>query len=147
MCTFVSPQSDRPIASAFHFRAKPAETSRRHPPSSAIWARPAGHEWRHRSAYCWQLSTYQRRYQHTYQHIREMGWHSSASSDPTHRHRNTVFQPFSGCNETARPLLKPNDGRGDRIRTCDPLFPKQMRYQAAPLPDAEAPSVILRQLQ
>lgn len=27
------------------------------------------------------------------------------------------------------------DGRGDRIRTCDPLFPKQMRYQAAPLPD------------
>jgi hypothetical protein len=28
------------------------------------------------------------------------------------------------------------DGRGDRIRTCDPLLPKQMRYQAAPLPDA-----------
>ena len=27
------------------------------------------------------------------------------------------------------------NGRGDRIRTCDPLFPKQMRYQAAPLPD------------
>ena len=27
-------------------------------------------------------------------------------------------------------------GRGDRIRTCDPLLPKQMRYQAAPLPDA-----------
>ena len=27
------------------------------------------------------------------------------------------------------------DGRGDRIRTCDPLLPKQMRYQAAPLPD------------
>ena len=26
-------------------------------------------------------------------------------------------------------------GRGDRIRTCDPLLPKQMRYQAAPLPD------------
>ena len=26
------------------------------------------------------------------------------------------------------------DGRGDRIRTCDPLLPKQMRYQAAPLP-------------
>ena len=25
-------------------------------------------------------------------------------------------------------------GRGDRIRTCDPLLPKQMRYQAAPLP-------------
>ena len=28
------------------------------------------------------------------------------------------------------------DGRGDRIRTCDPLLPKQMRYQAAPLPDS-----------
>ncbi len=28
-----------------------------------------------------------------------------------------------------------NNGRGDRIRTCDPLLPKQMRYQAAPLPD------------
>ena len=25
-------------------------------------------------------------------------------------------------------------GRGDRIRTCDPLLPKQMRYQAALLP-------------
>src|SRR2546423_8577582 len=30
------------------------------------------------------------------------------------------------------------DGRGDRIRTCDPLLPKQMRYQAAPLPDDRA---------
>lgn len=27
------------------------------------------------------------------------------------------------------------NGRGDRIRTCDPLLPKQMRYQAALLPD------------
>ena len=26
-------------------------------------------------------------------------------------------------------------GRGDRIRTCDPLLPKQMRYQTAPLPE------------
>ncbi len=26
------------------------------------------------------------------------------------------------------------DGRGDRIRTCDPLVPNQMRYQTAPLP-------------
>ena len=31
-------------------------------------------------------------------------------------------------------------GRGDRIRTCDPLLPKQMRYQAALLPDAGSPS-------
>ena len=27
------------------------------------------------------------------------------------------------------------NGRGDWIRTSDPLFPKQMRYQAALLPD------------
>ena len=25
-------------------------------------------------------------------------------------------------------------GRGSRIRTCDPLLPKQMRYQTAPCP-------------
>jgi hypothetical protein len=34
-------------------------------------------------------------------------------------------------------IAKTRNGRGDRIRTCDPLFPKQMRYQAAPLPDME----------
>ncbi len=28
-------------------------------------------------------------------------------------------------------------GRGDRIRTCDPLVPNQMRYQTALLPDRE----------
>ena len=28
-----------------------------------------------------------------------------------------------------------NTGRGDWIRTSDPLYPKQVRYQAAPLPD------------
>ena len=27
------------------------------------------------------------------------------------------------------------DGRGDRIRTCDPLHPMQVRYQAAPHPE------------
>ncbi len=27
------------------------------------------------------------------------------------------------------------NGRGDRIRTCDPLCPRQVRYQAALLPD------------
>jgi hypothetical protein len=26
-------------------------------------------------------------------------------------------------------------GRGDRIRTCDPLLPKQVLYQAEPHPD------------
>ena len=32
-------------------------------------------------------------------------------------------------------LRKRSDGRGDWIRTSDPLYPKQVRYQAAPLPD------------
>src|SRR5579862_366605 len=27
------------------------------------------------------------------------------------------------------------DGRGDRIRTCDPLLPKQVRYQTALRPE------------
>ena len=31
------------------------------------------------------------------------------------------------------------NGRGDRIRTYDPLLPKQLRYQAAPRPvDSQA---------
>ena len=30
-------------------------------------------------------------------------------------------------------------GRGDWIRTSDPLLPKQMRYQAALLPDRPGP--------
>jgi hypothetical protein len=37
-------------------------------------------------------------------------------------------------NHTQR-LAEANFGRGDRIRTCDPLVPNQMRYQAAPLPE------------
>ena len=37
----------------------------------------------------------------------------------------------SRCEETAC------SGRGDRIRTCDPLRPRQVRYQAALRPDQE----------
>ena len=33
-------------------------------------------------------------------------------------------------------------GRGDRIRTCDPLLPKQMRYQAALLPDERRTDIV-----
>ena len=54
-----------------------------------------------------------------------------------------------------RPLLYPaellahwvckRNGRGDRIRTCDPLLPKQMRYQAAPCPDSDTASPRYRQ--
>ena len=36
-------------------------------------------------------------------------------------------QPVTGTRAKA--------GRGGRIRTCDPLLPKQMRYQAALRPD------------
>ena len=42
----------------------------------------------------------------------------------------TIFGVFG---RVASRKLK--NGRGDRIRTCDPLVPNQMRYQAAPLPD------------
>ena len=36
--------------------------------------------------------------------------------------------------------LRLKSGRGDRIRTCDPLLPKQMRYQTALLPDVAVKS-------
>ncbi len=29
------------------------------------------------------------------------------------------------------------NGRGSKIRTCDPLVPNQVRYQTAPCPDNE----------
>ena len=35
------------------------------------------------------------------------------------------------------------DGRGDMIRTCDPLLPKQMRYQTALRPDLTIVSRLL----
>src|ERR1043165_1653485 len=35
-------------------------------------------------------------------------------------------------------------GRGGRIRTCDPLLPKQMRYRAALRPDGSGPGYTLR---
>ena len=34
-------------------------------------------------------------------------------------------------------------GRGDRIRTYDPLVPNQMRYQTALLPDRDRKLIIL----
>ena len=41
----------------------------------------------------------------------------------------------SSSGKTRNDLRAIDNGRGDRIRTCDPLLPKQMRYQAALLPD------------
>jgi hypothetical protein len=63
--------------------------------------------------------------------------------DETGRHRSRrqfhseslIFKGSVGRTMTFRTILNRNFGRGDRIRTCDPLLPKQMRYQAAPLPD------------
>lgn len=38
-------------------------------------------------------------------------------------------------------LLKINSGRGDMIRTCDPLIPNQMRYQTALRPANHQPLI------
>ena len=51
-----------------------------------------------------------------------------AGHDAAHRRHNYI-KPAT-CSRDKRA----GDGRGDRIRTCDPLLPKQMRYQTAPLP-------------
>ncbi len=49
---------------------------------------------------------------------------------PLERHfsANSVEMRYSG-------RISKLNGRGDRIRTCDPLCPRQVRYQAALLPD------------
>jgi hypothetical protein len=45
-------------------------------------------------------------------------------------------KPVTSCDkETTAKRHFRRSGRGDRIRTCDPLVPNQMRYQAALLPD------------
>src|SRR3546814_12220979 len=51
---------------------------------------------------------------------------------PRSTRTDTLF-PYTTLFRSNQPFLV--NGRGDRIRTCDPLLPKQMRYQAAPLPD------------
>ena len=45
---------------------------------------------------------------------------------------------FAGSEQIIANIEK--NGRGERIRTSDPLLPKQMRYQAALLPDNLPPS-------
>ncbi len=44
---------------------------------------------------------------------------------------------YDEISESRRKPKFSNSGRGDRIRTCDPLVPNQMRYQAAPLPESD----------
>ncbi|MDB5714778.1 MAG: hypothetical protein JWO15_2175 [Sphingomonadales bacterium] len=57
---------------------------------------------------------------------------------------NAMHRKFGPGSVTASPSEQPDqsklsetceNGRGDRIRTCDPLVPNQVRYQPAPLPD------------
>jgi hypothetical protein len=51
-------------------------------------------------------------------------------------YRRVVHQPD-------RVPRKRDVGRGRRIRTADPLLPKQMRYQTAPCPDLRKPESLL----
>ena len=41
----------------------------------------------------------------------------------------------TGPDESAWPITPAHNGREGEIRTPDPLLPKQVRYQAAPLPE------------
>src|SRR5262249_56612280 len=43
------------------------------------------------------------------------------------------------CAGETRATPTPSACRGDRIRTCDPLVPNQVLYQAEPLPEADTP--------
>ena len=54
------------------------------------------------------------------------------------RIRNPVLYPVELRAHSKRPFCQTGKsaGRGREIRTPDPLLPKQMRYQAAPCPDA-----------
>src|SRR5207248_4640210 len=49
----------------------------------------------------------------------------------TARHAQSRTKPPRRIPSRMRFLI----GRGDRIRTCDPLVPNQVLYQAEPLPD------------
>ena len=51
--------------------------------------------------------------------------------------RQKGFEPLTRGLEgrCSGPLSYWRDGRGDWIRTSDPLRPRQVRYQAAPRPD------------
>ena len=46
--------------------------------------------------------------------------------------------PQAGTNPYPQPYLVDLNGRGERIRTSDPLVPNQVLYQAEPLPDNTA---------
>ena len=65
---------------------------------------------------------------------------------PGYRPRIFIFPPPSsklglGENKKTHTFVWAFDGgREDRIRTCDPLVPNQMRYRPALLPDGGDPS-------
>ena len=64
---------------------------------------------------------------HGERRVRRTGHQSSCNA----RHR-----PHPGTRKVAEIGRFVIFGRGDRIRTCDILLPKQARYRTAPLPDA-----------
>ena len=55
--------------------------------------------------------------------------------------KKTLCKPYTEPMANLGALKKPNItvelsiGREDKIRTCDPLNPIQVRYRAAPLPE------------
>ena len=71
------------------------------------------------------------------------------------RHRHYLKSGAPGRTRTPdrrlrRPLLYPAEllvhyGRGERIRTSDPLCPRQVRYQAALRPDEAESTIMTRQ--
>ena len=70
-------------------------------------------------------------------------WHVAQRSDglpggdrtPDPQLRRLMLYPTELRAEIESKRLWRNDGRGERIRTFDPLVPNQMRYQAALRPD------------
>ena len=55
-----------------------------------------------------------------------------------------AVKPKALARNRSKHLNKNKIGRAERIRTSDPLLPKQVRYQAAPLPDRAARITCLR---
>ena len=55
------------------------------------------------------------------------------------RLKKPINRPGYARRPASDPRVKASVGRGRRIRTADPLLPKQMRYQTAPCPAAFRP--------
>ena len=60
--------------------------------------------------------------------------YSEAGMFGTRERPSLALRSFRGKHPSDVSLIA-KTGRGDRIRTCDILLPKQARYRTAPLPD------------